>query len=169
MDIWNQIHFFNKRENWGRPNQIDPKLLLILDAYRKELDIPLYVSKGVALPGTHDVKKSAHYVDEKTGYAYAVDLIPLLSRVSGKTLFDCFLLATKYPFSGIGVYPKWRLSRIEGKGKVVERGGLHLDTSPHRKLMHCQSSGHWIGVPGKQFKQQYFGVSKCNLKKYSLI
>lgn len=169
MNVWPEIKFFNKRENWGKPDLIDPKLLLILDAYRDELGIALYVSKGVSPVGSHDAENSSHYIQDQTGYAHAVDLIPLLSQGSSITLFDCFLLATRYPFSGLGLYPHWRLSRIEGKGKLVEIGGLHLDTYPGRALPAYRAAGQWIGMPGKGFNHEYFGVTRCNLKKCGLI
>lgn len=169
MPVWKTLRYFSRRENWGKPDLVDPKLLLILDAYRHELQVPLYVSKGVSPPGSHDAQDSAHYIDEKTGYASAVDLIPLLSQCSALTLLDCYLLATKYPFSGIGIYPHWRLSKIAGSGKIVERGGLHLDTKTRNNLSPFRAAGHWIGIPGKGYKQQYMGVSKWNLRQCGII
>lgn len=166
---WNELKHFSRRENWGKPDHMYPPFLLTLDAYRDDLGVPLYVSKGVGSIGSHDVENSAHYIDPNTGYAYAVDVFPLLSTASKISLFDCFLLATKYPFTGIGIYPHWRLSRVSGKGKIIERGGLHLDMMDHRELKKFQCSGHWIGVPGKGYKQIYLGVSKWNLKLSGLL
>lgn len=169
MSTIDKLEYFNRRENWGKPDSMYPPFLLTLDAYRHELGIPLYVSKGVGADGSHDAEFSAHYINSDTGYAYAVDVFPLLSTVSKRTLFDCFLLATKYPFTGIGIYPQWRLSRIESKGKVIERGGLHLDMMQTRPFKKFQCAGHWIGIPGKGYKQQYLGVTKWNLKSSGLL
>ena len=168
MDVFDQLQHFNRRENWGKPNKMDPKFLFTLDPYRHDLRVRLYVAKGVSPYGNHDFNDSAHYVDKKTGYASGGDFFPLLSE-SSKTLFDCFLKATKYPFAGIGIYPKWRLTRILGHGKVVERGGLHLDTKPRAIFKPMQACGHWIGMPIKNGRHEYFEVTQWNLKKFGII
>jgi len=164
--IWDQLKYFKRTENWGDPDKIDEKLLLILDAFRDEIGIPLYVSCALSVPGSHDARYSSHYPDDK-GLCYAVDVIPLLSY-GNIALLDCYIIATRYPFNGIGVYPDWRYSRISPYHSRIERGGLHLDTSPYRHMKPMRCAGQWIGYMSKA-GQEYIGVTKCNLKKHGLI
>ena len=152
MSIWDKLKYFSPSENWGDPHKVDHRLLLFLDHYRHDLNVPLIVTSSVR----YDNPYSAHFPNAD-GFAEAVDVIPLLSKRNVK-LFDCFLLATKYPFTGIGVYPFWQ---IQGK---TDLGGLHLDVCTRRlKLYH--SSGHWVGLPQKR----YVDLNSDVLRKYGII
>jgi len=164
MNIWPQLKHFKRSENWGDPKKVDHKLLFILDAYREELGIPLYVSRSVS----YDREQSPHYPNEQ-GFSEAVDLFPLLSHNPDLTLCDCYLLATRYPFSGIGIYPYWRLTRRAAQGPLIEKGGIHLDISTRRPLGPYRAAGHWIGLPGIGGKKRYMGVSLWELKKHGLV
>lgn len=167
MSIWQSLKYFSEYENWGNPQGIDPKLLMILDAYRGELGLPLYVSVGQATSGHSE--KSAHYPD-KNGISYAVDVFPLRFDSPSKSLLDCFFLATRYPFSGVGLYPYWRYTHPKNGINIVEKGGLHLDTSPYRNMPAMRASGHWLGVPGgEENKQKYLEVTKWNLRTHCLV
>lgn len=159
-EFWKEIKHFKPTE---RLETTSPVLIRILDAYRDKLGIPIFVSRGTDPPGTHDAVNSAHYPDEK-GIGYAVDIIPLRQGTSIK-LLDCFLLATKYPFSGIGIYPYWLYT---GGGENAEKGGLHLDTSHTRKFHQLQSSGHWLGYPGKE-GQKYEAISLDSLTRHGCL
>ena len=163
MDIWEQIEFFNREENWAEPDMASPRLLLTLDAYRRDLGIPLYVSKGLGEKGSHDATSSTHYEDD-AGVFHGVDVIPLLSKFNRVTLLDCYIKATQFPFSGLGMYPDWKYTH----GKIIERGGLHLDTGTHRRMPTMKSTGQWIGIM-KNEGQEYVGVSEWNLRKYGIL
>ncbi len=154
--IWSQLKWFRPEENWGDPDKIDPRLLAILDAYRGEIKTPLYISRGY---DPSAAEGSAHRAD-RNGVSYAVDVFPL----GEIQLLDAFLVATRYPFSGVGVYPYWKYSR----GKIIYSGGLHLDTSPHRKMPNFRSAGHWMGIL-RDGKQEYVGVTKWDLKNHKMI
>ena len=165
MSYWKDIRYFKPTENFG---VISPVLVKILDAYRHTLGVPIYVSRGTEPPGTHDFEDSAHYPDpQQNGWGYAVDVFPLIhsSRV---TLLDCFLLAVKYPFSGIGIYPYKKYLRHAGERNILERGMLHLDVSPHRRFNELQSLGYWIGTREKG-GPAYEEISHNTLCKHRIV
>ena len=162
MNSFENIRHFNASENWGDVRFVSPLLLAVLDAYRHDLKIPLYVSRCVGWLNKH----SAHFPDPlSTG----VDVFPLLSKAPEKTLLDCFLRATQFPFRGIGMYPYWKWTRKTAQGEITEAGGLHLDVWPKRILPQGQSTGHWIGIPGEDDEYEYLGVTSCNLKMLGLL
>jgi hypothetical protein len=101
------------------------------------------------------------------GFCRAVDVIPLLE--TDDTLLDCFLLACRYPFSGIGVYPYWRLSKIGPTRPIVHVGGLHLDVaSDIRRLPKLRAAADWIGVSADKYQPKYYGATKWNLERFGI-
>lgn len=164
MSIWQELQYFKRKENWGDPNKVDPKLLYLIDAYRKEIDIPHYVSSCVK----YNDEYSAHYPNQY-GHSEAVDLFPLLAGQHHITLCDCLLVATRYPFSGIGVYPYWRYTRRGANGDIMEIGGIHLDISTRRVMRPYRSTGQWIGIPTHGGAKLYLPLTKWELKKHGII
>lgn len=149
------LRHFRSDENFGSPDLMDHSLLYVLDEWRADLGIPVYVSRGY---DEQAAKHSAHR-PQADGNAYAVDVIPCLQGTD-VTLFDCFQLALRYDFYGVGIYPDWRYT--------FETGGLHLDRHPRRNFRGWQRAGTWIGYR-ENGKPKYAGVTTFNLKKYGLL
>jgi hypothetical protein len=167
MGKWTNIKHFSPKENWGNPKLISPLLLEVLDAYRDELGIPLHVSNALRYPSELGPKVSAHYVG-KDGFCLGVDVIPLIPG-NKQTLLDCFLLACRYPFNGIGIYPYWRLSKLGEAGSSVYVGGLHLDVASEiRKLPVLRAAAHWVGIPGEKYKPKYYGATQWNFERFGI-
>lgn len=163
MVRWDQLKYFKKDstvDKWGDPEKIDKFLLLYLDEFRDALGTPLIVTSGFRKgdPGQH-------------GLGRAVDVIA--PQFEG-SLFDLYLIAERFNFSGIGVYRDWLYS-----GKRI--GGLHLDT---RMLVGTYKkefmSARWLSVrPGSlgtqhadeilAIKQVYLPLNHENLRKEGII
>ena len=135
---WAKLHWFNKKENWGDPDKMSPVLLNEMDAFRFHTGKKIYVSYGTQ--GVHE-KNSTHY------YGLAADII--FPEVAPKDLPDMFIAASRFNFTGIGLYPHWKLN-----GTIL--GGLHLD---HRRGRQKQ---YWIGLPDGT----YVNLNFENIKKY---
>lgn len=168
MQNWPSYRVVQKDWNWGDPDCIDPIFLRTLDEYLDALQLRIYMTNAQRPAGASKYKNSAHLKDAK-GLVYGCDLIPL-RRGTKRELFDCFLLATKFPFTGIGIYPQWKYKH----GESYEYGGLHLDCSPNRKLRPGQRVGYWMGV-SKWFddKQKYgwnsIAIDSGSLHQYGLL
>jgi len=102
MINWDKVKHFTKFENWGDQEKIEPLLVYELDKFRDFISQP--VSIHCAYAGGGHQPKSQHYIGR------AVDI-----HVKGMTLFEAFIAASRFGFSGIGIYPQWN------------NPGLHLD------------------------------------------
>jgi len=163
MVKWEDLKYFKKEsttDKWGDPDRIDKFLLLYLDEFRDAIGTPLIVTSGFRKgdPGQH-------------GLGRAVDVV---APNFGGSLFDLYLIAERFNFSGIGVYRDWLY-----EGKRV--GGLHLDT---RMLIGTYKkefmSARWLCIrPGTQgsldansilsVKQVYIPLNHENLRKEGII
>ena len=148
---WEKIRHFRKTENWGDPTKIDFQLVHLLDQFRAHLGQEIYVSCGTQ--GAH-VKDSMHYQGK------AVDVI---IDVGGKEPLDLVLLALKFPFTGIGIYPRWRHPRF------LRPLGFHLDVRDVSSLPRGVVQATWIGVPNATGKTTYCTFDAANLRRYGLI
>jgi|GEM_PF-3179644 len=157
--VWSKLRFFqynSKVDNWGDPSKMNPELLLKLDDFRAAMGIPVVVTSGTG--GVHETN-SQHYDGN------AVDV--MLPTMRG-SLFDAFLMAERFNFTGIGIYRDWLW-----KGHKL--GGLHLDVRPLQKeadgtLQYL--SNRWIGIEelqGGKTVQVYYPFTLENLKKYAFI
>jgi len=152
--ITNSKHF-KLTENWGDPNLIYPPLIRIGDDYRDALEHPLFVSPArgaVYAEGTGHSDASWHYIiPGRNDYAMAMDTFPK------GDLFRAWLIALKFPYTGIGLYPYW-----EWPAKNL-KGGLHLDVrylemNQPRALWWCdrvwdEKKRKWIPVYRSLTKQ----------------
>lgn len=124
------------REWW--PN-MSPRLLILLDVLRFQLRRPVIISPhpnalgrklGLLMDSEHNV--------ERWGEVLAVDCF-----VSGaKTKADAILIyktAKDIGFTGIGVYPEWRL----GNGKICV--GFHLGVRANRPMGDPAKWGYVLG------------------------
>lgn len=148
---WSLVKFFKKRE-FDKPCEMNRDFVFSLDSFREDIKTEILVTYSTN--GVHS-ENSEHYKGN------AVDV--MFPKYTGN-LFDLYLLAEKHGFTGIGIYPKWKI-----KNNVI--GGIHLDKR------HILTKGsRWIGYPvkvtekGKTFlKQKYFKLDTDNLKKYKII
>lgn len=157
-ETWDKVKKYfrpdSKIDNWGDAKKISDEVVLRLYDFRVWLNIPIYVTAGVATSG-HS-KNSFHY--EVMG-ACAVDVvIPDYEH----SPFDLVLDATRFGFHGIGYYPHWQFH-----GKTT--GGLHLDTRPLKWDLDGSvnySHSRWMGVLQGQ-KQEYIALTFQNLLTYA--
>jgi len=124
--IIEQCKYFDLTENWGDPDKVSDHLIVLGDDYREALDHPLFISpvKGAVYAERRGhTDESWHYIIEgRNEYAMAMDAFP------GGDLFRAWVLALKFPFSGVGVYP---YAVFPAKGLI---GMLHLDVRPLTKF-----------------------------------
>ena len=103
-NIWKKLRYFSPEENWGDPERIHPRLLILLDSLRDYIGCPIIIHCGTQ--GKH-AKNSYHY------RGMAADC-----HAEGIDLLDFYLAAERFNFTGIGIYPYWN------------NPGLHLDVHP---------------------------------------
>jgi len=154
---WQKLRYFkpnSKIDQWGDPSAISPYLLFRLDDFRHYLGTPIVVTRGVAVSG--HATRSFHY---KENGSCAVDVI-----IPGydKSPYDLIIDATRFGFTGIGLYMHWKY-----KGEIT--GGLHLDTRPLKwekdETLNFKHS-RWLGVLDASGKQVYKELSFVNIMKY---
>jgi len=139
-NIFDQLKHFVREENWGNADMMNHDLLFELDALRKDVGSRIIISYGTQ--GKHS-KNSQH------PRGLAVDVMcPAIN------IFDFYLHAEQFNFTGLGIYSDWRFSGM----KV---GGLHLDL---RSLPPHFSGARWVCCAGK-----YYALTGSNLKKFKII
>ena len=147
--VWSKLKYFkpdSKSDNWGDPAKINTNLLLNLDAYRAAIGIPVVVTSGTG--GTHE-PNSQHYLGNAADIQFPTMKQPL---------FELYLMAERFHFTGIGIYPHWQYN-----GYKI--GGLHVDIRP---LGVNEPAHRWLGV-SQNGKQEYIAFSYQNLKTYGLL
>ena len=140
-DIFKELKYFSRDENWGNPDKINPELLYRLDKFRGLLGVPVYINCAYATSG--HTSRSQHYLGN------AVD-VNFHNRIS---LLDAYIIAEKIGFNGIGLYPHWHYP------------GLHLDVRP---LSIDAPKARWMGVRLNN-KQVYVGLNHKNMIEYGVI
>lgn len=131
-------------DKWGDASRINRDLLTELDRFRHHLGIPVYITSGFR----NGSGTSQH------DHGNAVDIV-----VPGyqKTLFDLYLEAERFGFTGIGLYPDW-------KWNGDEIGGLHLD------VRSAVKGARWLGKRNQDSgMNQYFSMTKFNLQALGII
>lgn len=107
---WKLITNFEKKEWRTEPDKVYPQLILMTDRLAGHMK-SIYPSTGciihVAYEESDHVEGSKHYM------GMAVDC-----HFIGVPLFFQFMVASQFPFTGIGVYPYWK------------NPGLHLEIEP---------------------------------------
>lgn len=112
--IWNRLKYFSEGENWGDPRKINGLLLLLLEAIRDILKMPIVIHCGTQ--GKH-VKNSQHYLGNAvdfhivTNLPYRVQVKVMESILEGLQVDDRV---------GFGIYPEWN------------HPGFHLDVRGER-------------------------------------
>lgn len=122
MKNFEGLEFFKPSE-FPEPEKMDSELLKMLDSFRKYLGVPIVIT--FSTNGSHS-KNSQHFKGK------AVDIVV---PNFGGSLFSLYLIAERYNFTGIGLYPRW-------KSAGVICGGLHLDS----RELYQGFGARWIGV-----------------------
>lgn len=123
-------YFFKKHEferngeNWY--DLYDPRWIVLIDVFRLQTGICRLSPNPEALGRRDGVNPSksgynAHNID-KHGVVKAGDTFPNIFVRENEILsiHHCFLTAKNIGFTGIGIYPQWKLNGIR-------RCGMHLD------------------------------------------
>lgn len=121
------------------------ELMKELDLFRGALGQKIVVTYGTQ--GDH-IDGSFHYL------GLAVDII--VPSHTPTNLLDLYLLASKFRFNGIGLYPDWMLGGLL-------TGGLHLDCRPGAVR------ATWLGVLDKRDRREYQPLTQRNLELCGLI
>lgn len=138
------LDHFNKSE-FHKPLKMDFFFLRRLDFFRSYIQTPLIISSS-------NEKRSREGSQHNLGLA--VDI--LAPNFSG-SLFDLYLCAERFGFTGIGIYPDWKIDDIYC-------GGLHLD-----KRFESRAKGaRWIGRKVKG-KNEYFKMSQQTLVDHGIL
>ena len=142
---WSGIRFFSPQENWGNPGLMVLEFVQTLEEFRQYLGLSLVISCGTQ--GNHTAD-SWHYKGR------AADII--IPDMAGKTLLDVGLQASRFGFTGIGLYRDWSYN-----GKRV--GGLHLERAPGIPIRK-----YWLCTK-EDGAQVYHEFSESNLTKLGFI
>lgn len=146
----NNLKHFQASE-FSDPDRMNHDLLYRLDALREYLNTEIFISSSTG--GDH-VSNSQHYLGN------AVDV--LFPKWQG-SLMSLFLIIERFGFSGIGIYPKWKIN-----SKTI--GGFHLDVRTVSKFQYKR----WIGIPRLDESKNkvitaYLPFNMINLSKQGLI
>ncbi len=144
---WEKVKYFSIHDNFGDPYLMSPKLIFELDALRAYIKKPIHVlcgSQGIHKGDTH-----------KNGLA-----VDIVCPSFAKSLFNFFIAASRFNFSGIGIYPHWVYNN-------VRCGGLHLDVRDMSIYTEKISRAYWIGVKTTS-GTQYIAFDETNLKHFIL-
>ena len=128
--FWDRITHY-KREEWKYdPDKVDARLVQLVDEFTEYVK----AEYGKKAFGVIHVAWEAdgHTADSQHYAGLAVDL-----HFAGVSLLDQFLAATRFPFTGIGVYPYWN------------NPGLHLDC---RVLTDTNMGARWWRDRDGQYK-----------------
>ena len=109
-------HFTRDEKNdqgkicWGDPEEINPHLIYLLDQMRDFAGRPFRINCGTQ--GVHSPTSRHYSGDAIDGY------------FPGLTIREQFIIAIRFPFTGIGLYPYWN------------NPGLHLDIRQLQIQLH---------------------------------
>ena len=114
-NVWKHLQFF-KPEEFTYPEKLNPAALRMLDEMRG-------MESGIIITINADWAESGHAPNSWHYRGRAFDLV-IRASGSGKPLpiVEQFLIAVRYQWTGIGVYPYWKAP------------GLHLDNRPLGKV-----------------------------------
>lgn len=121
------------------------RLVQELDRFREFLGVRMVISCGTQ--GIHS-KNSLHYTGD------AVDLV--IPDRNGLSLLDCFVAATRFGFTGIGLYRDWEYNK-------TRVGGLHLE---HSGLTH--PTKYWLCTK-QNGENNYLALTETNLFENGFI
>jgi len=142
---WSKVKHFSSKDNWRDVSKIVPDLIYLLDSFRSFIGTPLIVTSAY-----REGDKAQH------GLGRAVDVVA--PKYEG-SLFDLYLSAERYAFTGIGLYRDWK----HDNKKI---GGLHLDV---RILSENEKAARWTCVKNSSGTQVYLPMNLETLKKEGFV
>ena len=129
----------------GEPERMDRNFLLKLDAFREYLGSSIFVNHST---GGQHTSASQHYL------GLAVDIfVPNF----GGSLLSLYLIAERFNFTGIGIYPEWQY-------QDAVSGGLHLD----ERVLDNYHSARWIGITNND-RNKYIALTPKNLIETGIL
>ena len=135
---WKNIKHFRKEE-FNHPKRMAYAHVKRLDKFRDNL--------GSSIIITSDYRESETSMH---GKGLATDIIaPKITN-----LFEFYLEAERFNFTGLGIYPHWQLN-----GNVI--GGLHVDSRSPKN----GRGARWICILVNG-KQEYITLNQENLQRY---
>lgn len=149
---WSKLKWFRKHEGpfgFGEPDRVDFQLLWFLDLFREYLGLPIVVRCG-----TQGVHVSCWH---EKGLAVDV-LIDCAVRGPLNVLLD----ATRFPFTGIGIYPLAKYDRMK---RPV---GFHFDCRPVSEANGLVSA-RWIATPCGRDTIEQWKLDEQNLRRFGVI
>lgn len=132
MVNWNQIKHFKLKE-WGNWKKVNPALIYLMDEFRKFINKPIII---------HVAYEERPNSNSQHPLGNAVDF-----HVVGIHPLDVYLLAERFPFTGLGIYGK----------DVWNNPGLHADI---RKSIPAR----WGCIKDKD-KRKYVALDKIFIEK----
>jgi len=102
---WALLRHFTKTEKWGDWRKVHRKLAFVLDAMRQ------YAGRPVILHNVYDS-------DGHSDGSYHYDGMAADWDIPGLPVIDQFIIACRFGFGGIGIYPHWNSP------------GIHTDIRP---------------------------------------
>ena len=145
LQDWNHFKYFSAHslvDQWGDAMKMNFKLIAELDKFREHLKHPIIVTSGFR-PGN---PKSMHAVGR------AVDIVVPDFR---NPLIDLFIEASRFDFTGIGMYADWKYNN-----RLV--GGLHLDNRDGEEA-------RWIGNKDNEGNNRYFPMDSEHLRWFRMV
>lgn len=128
---WTRVRWFRRDEWRDDPDAILPATVYLLDELRDAAGAPIVIHVAADLDRTAHVPGSSHYPTDMAP-ATAVDF-----HIVGMPLLDQWLLAERFPWRGIGVYPFW------------SHPGLHCDLRPVGREHPSLGARWWRDAAGR--------------------
>lgn len=148
IEALESVLYFNETENWGDINKVHPELILKLDAWRKDINVPILISPLVGAVFAEDTEYSSeswHYIiSGRNDYCMAANVFPL------GELSVAWAMATKH-FNGIGFYPEWIYDHPEYSTIV---GGMQVDIRPDSRTYWGYRKGEYYDITGENYLEQ---------------
>jgi uncharacterized protein YcbK (DUF882 family) len=119
---WKLSRYFSADEAWGDPRKMRYELIFELDRLRDYVQKPIIIHSGYR-------ENSRNH---KTGYHADI-------HIEGMHHLDQFIVASRFGFTAIGLYPYWN------------NPGLHLGADPAeewRRLWGKDYHGDYVGLTG---------------------
>lgn len=141
IDVWKELKYFSKTEEWGDPARMDPAFLILLDNFRATIPYRIVLTSP-AFAGSGHAENSYHY----KGRAVDCRLKTMNGRVA--SLQEHVLIALRSPFGGVGIYTWSPLGPF-----------LHFDNRTmmeDRKIWVCEKKGIYRNLD-ERFLEKVFG------------
>src|SRR5574343_85090 len=138
QEDWKKLKYMTIKDNWGDPSKMSRALVYNLENLR------VYCGKPCVLT-CPAYSNSGHSTNSQHGLGNAADL-----KILHSTLLEMYILAERFNFTGIGLYPN--------NGNPF----IHVDMRPTDPL-NVQS--RWIAI-GDPNNWTYIPLNEENIRKY---